>query len=100
MKKNWWICLLAGVAVIAAAAVAVVVFIRKKSKALAEHLDYDPDEYFEDEDGCSLDELSCDQCCGCDHCEDCLEEETIPLYPDETASVESEAIPADTKDED
>ena len=93
MKKGVWVSILAGVAAIAAAAVAVTVFIRKKSKALSEHLDYDPDEYFEDEEddeeGCQCEETG--ECCCCGEEEE--EEETIPLYPDETASEESEAIP-------
>ncbi|MGI5856935.1 MAG: hypothetical protein ACOX64_10805 [Candidatus Merdivicinus sp.] len=91
MKKGFWVSLLAGAAAIAAAAVAVTVFIRKKSKALSEHLDYDPDEYFEnDEDG----ECCCGQCCEGEDSECCCEEEeTIPLHPDETAAVESEAVP-------
>ena len=99
MKKNWWLCLIAGVALIAAAAVAVALFVRKKSKALAEHLDYDPDDYFEegDEDSCEFSCEECGECCCCG--EECEEEETMPLYPDETAAVESEAIPADTEDE-
>lgn len=79
MKKSVWIAIAAGVAAVAAGVIAVAAYLRKKSKALSEHLDYDPDEYFEEE---------CD-CCGEDgcECEDAAEEEeeeeTIPLYSEE-----------------
>ena len=88
MKKNVWLAIAAGAADIVAGAIAVAAYVRKKSKALSEHLDYDPDEYFEDDCGC-------EDCCGCQEEE---EEETIPLHPDETASEESEAMP-ETPDE-
>lgn len=94
MKKNVWIAIAAGAAAVVAGAIALAAFLRKKSKALSEHLDYDPDEYFEDECECG-DEC----CCGEEEPEEEEEElETIPLHPDETAAEESEAVPADGED--
>lgn len=96
MKKNMWIAIAAGIAAVAAGAIAVAAYVRKKSRALSEHLDYDPDEYFEED--CSCDEDCCCHECGCQE-EPEEEEETIPLYPDETAAEESEAVPEETEKE-
>ena len=89
MKKRFWVSLLAGTAAVAAAAVAVTAFIRKKSKALSEHLDYDPDEYFENDecDECD-DECDCG-CCG-EKAPEEEEEETIPLHPQEAEETPAE----------
>lgn len=80
MKKGFWVSLLAGAAAIAAAAIAVTAFVRKKSKALSEHLDYDPDDYFENDDEC----CDCHDCCGeettAEDEEADEEEETLPLH--------------------
>lgn len=85
MKKGFWVSLLAGAAAIAAAAIAVTAFVRKKSKALSEHLDYDPDDYFENDDEC----CDCRDCCGEETTakdeEADEEEETLPLHPEEVA---------------
>lgn len=94
MKKNVWIAIAAGAAAVVAGAIALAAFLRKKSKALSEHLDYDPDEYFEDDCECG-DEC----CCGEKEPEEDEELETIPLHPDETAAEESEAVPTEGKDE-
>lgn len=97
MKKNVWIAIAAGAAAVVAGAIALAAYLRKKSKALSEHLDYDPDEYFEDE--CECDDCECGECDCCQEDGEEAEEETIPLYPDETAAEESEAMPKDA-DED
>ena len=86
MKKGFWVSLLAGAAAIAAAAIAVTAFVRKKSKALSEHLDYDPDDYFENDDEC------CD-CCGEDDCCCSFEKDEsvqIPLAKAEDEAAEAE----------
>lgn len=88
MKKGFWVSLLAGAAAIAAAAIAVTAFVRKKSKALSEHLDYDPDDYFENDDEC----CDCRDCCGEETTakdeEADAEEETLPLHPEEVAAAD------------
>lgn len=48
MKKGVWVSIFAAAAAVAAAAVAVTAFIKRKSEALADHLDYDPDALFRD----------------------------------------------------
>ncbi len=94
MKKNVWIAIAAGAAALVAGAIALAAFLRKKSKALSEHLDYDPDDYFEDE--CECGDCECGDCCCAE--EDSEEEvETLPLHPDETAAEESEAVPGDAE---
>ena len=55
MKKGFWISLIAGVAAVAAVAVAIAALIRRKTDAIAQDLDFEPDaNYFdlsdEDED--------------------------------------------------
>lgn len=97
MKKNVWIAIAAGIAAVAAGAIAVAAYVRKKSRALSEHLDYDPDEYFEEDCSCDDEDCCCHEC-GCKEEPEEEEEETIPLYPDETAAEESEAVPEE-KDE-
>ena len=98
MKKNVWIAIIAGAAAVVAGAVAVAAYVRKKSRALAEHLDYDPDEYFEEECSCDDEDCCCHEC-GCAEEAEAEEEETIPLYPDETAADESEAMPDESEQE-
>ena len=98
MKKNVWIAIAAGIAAVAAGAIAVAAYVRKKSRALSEHLDYDPDEYFEEECSCDDEDCCCHEC-GCQEAPEEEEEETIPLYPDETAAEESEAVPEETEKE-
>ena len=89
MKKGVWVSIFAAVAAVAAAAVAVTAFIKRKSEALADHLDYDPDAYFEsdEEDDASLYEgepveVPVD--------EEEPDEETIPPFPDEQSAVEED----------
>ena len=84
MKKNVWIAIIAGAAAVVAGAV-------------AEHLDYDPDEYFEEECSCDDEDCCCHECGAAEEAEE--EEETIPLYPDETAADESEAMPEESEQE-
>lgn len=50
MKKGIWVSVIAGVAAVAAASVAVAAFIKRKSEALSDQLDYDPEEYFDADD--------------------------------------------------
>ncbi len=55
MKKGFWISLIAGVAAVSAVAVAIAALIRRKTEAIAQELDFEPDDdYFdlsdEDED--------------------------------------------------
>lgn len=97
MKKGVWVSIFAAAAAIAAAAVAVTAFIKRKSEALADHLDYDPDAYFEsDEDDESLYqgepvEAPADE-------EESEDEETIPPFPDEQEAVEeSDSVSDDDK---
>jgi hypothetical protein len=72
MKKSVWLSVIAGTAAVVGAAVAVTAYLKKKSRALSDHLDYDPDEDGFDED-----------CCGCAECaEETDVEEEIPLYPE------------------
>ena len=97
MKKNVWIAIIAGAAAVVAGAVAVAAYVRKKSRALAEHLDYDPDEYFKEECRCDDEDCCCHECGAAEEAEE--EEETIPLYPDETAADESEAMPEESEQE-
>ena len=48
MKKKLWISIIAGVAAVAAAAIAVAAVIRKKTKSIAQELDFEPDDdYFD-----------------------------------------------------
>ena len=89
MKKGVWVSIFAAAAAVAAAAVAVTAFIKRKSEALADHLDYDPDAYFEsdEEDDASLYEgepveVPAD--------EEEPDEETIPPLPDEQSAVEED----------
>ena len=72
---------------------AVTAFIRKKSQALSEHLDYDPDEYFEN-DECGDD---CCDCCG-EKAPEEDEEETLPLHPEEVEEAPAEEAPAEEAD--
>ncbi len=92
MKKNVWIAIAAGVAAVVAGAIAVATYLRKKSKALSEHLDYDPDEYFEDECDCCDEECSCeeDEKTDTEDSAETEEEETIPIYPEEVSEDEKE----------
>lgn len=94
MKKGVWVSIIAAAAAIAAAAVAVTAFIKRKSEALADHLDYDPDAYFEsDEDDDSLYE---GEPVEAPADEEESEEETIPPFPDEQDAVEeSESVSDD-----
>ncbi len=94
MKKGVWVSIIAAAAAIAAAAVAVTAFIKRKSEALADHLDYDPDAYFEsDEDDESLYE---GEPVEAPADEEKPEEETIPPFPDEQDAVEeSESVSND-----
>lgn len=94
MKKGVWVSIIAAAAAIAAAAVAVTAFIKRKSEALADHLDYDPDAYFEsDEDDESLYE---GEPVEAPADEEEPEEETIPPFPDEQDAVEeSESVSND-----
>ncbi len=51
MKKGFWISLIAGVAAVAAAAVAIAALIRRKTDAIAQELDFEPDDdYFDPAD--------------------------------------------------
>lgn len=96
MKKGVWVSIFAAAAAVAAAAVAVTAFIKRKSEALADHLDYDPDAYFEtDDDDDSLYEG--DPVEGSDLVEaEEPEEETIPPFPDEQEAVgQDEAVSDD-----
>ncbi len=94
MKKGVWVSIFAAAAAIAAAAVAVTTFIKRKSEALADHLDYDPDAYFEsDEDDDSLYE---EEPVEAPADEEEPEEETIPPFPDEQNAIEEgEAVSDD-----
>lgn len=48
MKKSFWISLIAGVAAVAAVAVAIAALIRRKTEAIAQELDFEPDDdYFD-----------------------------------------------------
>jgi len=95
MKKGIWVSIIAGVAAVAAAGVAVAAFIKRKSEALSDHLDYDPEEYFEaEEDGAEETEAEtapAECCCECEDeegsadCEGCVfaEEPGEPASEDE-----------------
>ena len=48
MKKGVWLSVIAGAAAVAGAAVAVSAFLKKKSRALSDQLDYEPEDDFED----------------------------------------------------
>ena len=51
MKKGFWISLIAGIAAVAAVAVAVAALIRRKTNAIAQELDFEPDDdYFDPAD--------------------------------------------------
>ena len=48
MKKSFWISLIAGVAAVAAVAVAIAALIRRKTEAIAQELDFErDDDYFD-----------------------------------------------------
>lgn len=90
MKKGGWVSAFAAAAGIAAAAVAVTAFIKRKSEALVGQLDYDPDVYFEsdgDEEflysGEFMEEAA-------DEGEKIEEMETIPLFPQEQEAIEAD----------
>lgn len=63
MKKSFWISLVAGIAAVAAAAVAIAALVRRKTESIAQELDFEPDDdYFEiaeEEEACD----SCEECC-------------------------------------
>lgn len=63
MKKSFWISLVAGIAAVAAAAVAIAALVRRKTESIAQELDFEPDDdYFEiadEEEECE----NCDECC-------------------------------------
>ena len=78
MKKGIWVSIIAGAAAVAAASVAVAAFIKRKSEALSDQLDYDPEEYFEGEEEEMVieiigDENDKEEVCECAECtaEDC-----------------------------
>ncbi len=81
MKKGVWVSILAAAAAVAAAAIAVTAFIKRKSEALSDHLDYDPDAYFEPDD--EEDSLYGEESADLEH-----EEETVPPFPDEQLAAE------------
>ena len=96
MKKGIWVSIFAAAAAVAAAAVAVTAFIKRKSEALADHLDYDPDAYFEaDEEDESLFDGDPVEAPADEEDEDEEEEETIPPFPDEQAAVEGDEAVSD-----
>ena len=76
MKKGIWVSIIAGAAAVAAASVAVAAFIKRKSEALSDQLDYDPEEYFDDDEEEIIIEITEDEpaeTCECAECdaEDC-----------------------------
>lgn len=110
MKKGIWVSVIAGAAAVAAAAVAVGAFLKRKSEALSDHLDYDPEEYFEADDELNGDSaaeeaageetpeeeepVSC--CCECESeegsadCESCAYSEADTEEADEDKAPEEE----------
>lgn len=70
MKKGIWVSIIAAVAAVAAAGVAVAAFIKRKSETLSDHLDYDPEEYFEADDQDEEGEEPAECCCECESEED------------------------------
>ena len=110
MKKGIWVSVIAGAAAVAAAAVAVGAFLKRKSEALSDHLDYDPEEYFEADDELNGDSaaeeaageetpeeeepVSC--CCECESeegsadCESCAYSEADTEEADEDKEPEEE----------
>ena len=68
MKKSVWISLIAAVAALAAAAVAIAALVRRKTNAIAQELDFEPDDdYYDPEEE---DEDLCGSCEGCPDAEE------------------------------
>lgn len=101
MKKKIWVSIIAGAAAIAAAAVAIAAFIKRKSEALSDHLDYDPEEYFEaDEENLGGEEEEPAQCgFECENEEGDADCENCPFAEDENEDAEADEAEAE-KDED
>lgn len=103
MKKSFWISLVAGIAAVAAAAIAIAALVRKKTESIAQELDFEPDDdYFEipdEEDECD----NCDECCYSGESEETadeevstsVEEEPIEIPETEEAAEEAPAENAD-----
>lgn len=90
MKKGFWISLVAGIAAVAAAAIAIAALVRRKTESIAQELDFEPDDdYFEiadEEGGCE----SCEECC---YSGDSQEEAAEEAVKEEiSTSVEEEPI--------
>ena len=86
MKKSVWISLIAAVAAIAAAAIAIAALVRRKTSAIAQELDFEPDdEYYDPEE--DEDEDLCGSCEGCPAHEEPME---IPVMDAEGAPEEEE----------
>jgi flagellar basal body-associated protein FliL len=95
MKKSFWISLIAGIAAVAAAAIAIAALVRRKTEAIAQELDFEPDDdYFEvADDEEESDEGYGEDCYSCESEEEeevstSVEEEPIEIPETETETVE------------
>lgn len=89
-KKGFWLTVIAAVAAIAAASVAIAAFIKRKSEALSDQLDYDPEEYFEADDDFEEDEEPAACCCACESEEEETDCEGCVFTPEEPEEAEEE----------
>ena len=98
MKKSVWISLIAAVAAIAAAAIAIAALVRRKTSAIAQELDFEPDdEYYDPEE--DEDEDLCGSCEGCPDPEEADVATSAQEEPMEIPVMDAEGAPEEEEEE-
>ena len=96
MKKSVWISLIAAIAAVAAAAIAIAALVRRKTNAIAQELDFEPDDDYYDEDE---DEDLCGGCEGCPDTEEADVATSAHEEPMEIPVADADGVPEDEEEE-
>ena len=96
MKKSVWISLIAAVAAVAAAAIAIAALVRRKTNAIAQELDFEPDDEYYDSDE---DEDICGSCEGCGDVEEADVATSAHEEPMEIPVMDAEGAPEEDDEE-